>query len=586
MLFGCAIIVAMYIERVPNRNSPPAILLRESFRQDGKVMKRTIANLSHWPADLVEGLQTLLRGGVAFNSLEDAFDVTRTLPHGHVAAALGTLRKIGLDKIIDKKDSKERRLAIAMIIARIIEPGSKLAAARGLSEETATSSLNEELGLDALDEDDLYEAMDWLLERQGSIEQELAKRHLAEGSLVLYDVSSTYFEGQSCPLAQQGYSRDGKSDHLQIVFGLLCNVEGCPVAVEVFEGDTGDPSTLPFQIEKVRERFGIKKVIWVGDRGLITAARINEDLRGVEGLQWITALRAPAIRKLLEEKALQLSFFDERDMAEILSHPDYPGERLVACRNPLMADRRARKRQDLLAATEKQLDKIIEATKREKNPLRGKDKIGVRVGKVVGKYKMEKHFGLEITDESFSYKRREDKIAEEAALDGIYVIRTSVPAEEMTAEKSVKIYKKLSEVEWAFRSYKTVDLKVRPIYHHLADRVRAHVFLCMLAYYVEWHMRQKLAPVLFDDDDSESAERLRDSVVAPAERSPKALEKARTKRTEDGMPVHSFRSLMKDLATIAIQHISPKLKGAVPFRKITIPTTIQQKALNLLGIRL
>lgn len=521
--------VVMYIDRVPNRNSPPAILLRESYRQGGKVLKRTIANLSDWPADIVEGLQILLRGGMAVKSLEDAFDIRRSLPHGHVAAELHTIKKIGLDKMIDKSDSRQRRLAIAMITSRIIDPGSKLATARGLSEDTATSSLNEELGIDAIGEDELYKAMDWLLQRQESIEQALAKKHLSEGSLVLYDVSSTYFEGHSCPLAQLGYSRDGKGDHLQIVFGLLCNVEGCPVAVEVFDGDTGDPNTLPSQIEKVRERFGIQKVIWVGDRGMITEARIREDMMGVEGLQWVTALRAPAIRKLIEDGALQLSLFDERDMAQI-QHPDYPGERLIACKNPLMADRRRLKRQELLEATERELDKIVLATKRTKRPLRGKDEIGIRVGKVIGKYKMGKHFDLQVTDDSFSYNRNENKISEEAALDGLYVIRTSVPADVLDDEASVRTYKKLSEVERAFRSYKTVDLKVRPIYHHLPDRVRAHVFLCMLAYYVEWHMRQKLAPILFEDDDPDSAQLLRGSIVDPAERSPKALEKARTKK--------------------------------------------------------
>jgi transposase len=386
-------------------------------------------------------------------------------------------------------------------------------------------------------------------------------------------------------LARIGHSRDGKDDHLQIVFGLLCNIEGCPVAVEVFDGDTGDPTTLTPQIQKVRERFGLQRVIWVGDRGMITEARINEDMRAVEGLQWITALRAPAIRKLVEEGALQPSLFDERDMAEI-QHPEYPGERLIACRNPFMADRRARKRQELLEATERELEKIVLATTRAKRPLRGKDAIGIRVGKVIGKYKMGKHFDLEITEESFCFTRNEKKIVEEAALDGIYVIRTSVPTEVLDAESSVGTYKRLSEVERAFRSYKTVDLKVRPIYHHLADRVRAHVFLCMLAYYVEWHMRQKLAPILFDDDEHEMAEILRKSVVAPAERSPKALEKARTKQTDEGLPVQSFQSLLKDLATIAKQHISPKLKGAIPFSKITIPTSLQEKALRLLGIRL
>lgn len=515
----------MYIERVKNRNSPPAVLLRESYRQDGKVLKRTIANLSKWPADLVEGLQVLLRGGMAIESLQDAFDIIRSLPRGHVAAVLGTLRNLGLDSVIDPEDTIERRLAIAIIVARILFPGSKLATARGLSEKTAASSLHEALGLGAFDEDDLYKAMDWLLERQERIEKTLAGKHLEDGSLVLYDVTSTYFEGHCCPLGQRGFSKDDKGYHLQIVFGLLCNAEGCPVAVEVFEGNTGDARTLTAQIQKVRERFGLKRVIWVGDRGTITEARINEEMKAVEGLQWITALRTSAIRVMVEGGALQLSLFDERDLAEIL-HPDYPGERLIACRNPLMADRRAHKRQELLVATERELDKIVQATKRTKRPLRGKDAIGLRVGKVIGKYKMGKHFDLEISDEGFSYRRNEDKITQEAALDGIYVIRTSVPAEVMDAKTSVETYKKLSDVERAFRSYKTVDLKVRPIYHHLPDRVRAHVFLCMLAYYVEWHMRQKLAPMLFDDDDVETAEELRKSVVAPAERSPRALEKA------------------------------------------------------------
>lgn len=575
----------MYIERVKNRNSPPAVLLRESYRQDGKVLKRTIANLSKWPEDLVEGLQVLLHGGMAIKNLGDAFDIVRSLPHGHVAAVLGTLRNLGLDSIIDHEDTIQRRLAIAIIVARILFPGSKLATARGLSEKTAASSLHEELGLGAFDEDDLYNTMDWLLERQERIEKTLADKHLEEGSLVLYDVTSTYFEGHCCPLGQRGFSKDDKGYHLQIVFGLLCNVEGCPVAVEVFEGNTGDARTLTAQILKVRERFGLKRVIWVGDRGTITEARINEEMKAVEGLQWITALRTPAIRVMVEDGALQLSLFDERDMAEIL-HSDYPGERLIACRNPLMADRRARKRQELLVATERELDKIVQATKRTKRPLRGKDALGLRVGKIIGKYKVGKHFDLEISDEGFSYRRNEDKITQEAALDGIYVIRTSVPAEVMDAKTSVETYKKLSNVERAFRSYKTVDLKVRPIYHRLPDRVRAHVFLCMLAYYVEWHMRQKLAPVLFDDDDVETAEQLRESVVAPAERSPRALEKARTKHTDEGHPVHSFQTLLKDLATIAKQSILPKLTGAVPFRKITIPTSLQQKALDLLRVQL
>ena len=575
----------MYIDRVPNRNSPPAILLRESYRQGGKVLKRTIANLSDWPAHIVDGLQALLRGAVAVESLENTFDVRRSLPYGHVAAVLGTVRKIGLDKVIDRQDSKQRQLVLAMIAARIIEPGSKLSTVRGLSEETAFNSLNEELRIGSVNEDDLYRAMDWLLERQDDIQSAFAKRHLSNGALVLYDVSSTYFEGHSCPLAHHGHSKDGKGEHLQIVFGLLCNVEGCPVAVEVFEGNTADPKTLSAQIQKVRQQFGLERVIWVGDRGMLTEARIDKELRGVEGLQWVTALRYPAIRKLVEDDVLQLSLFDERDMAEII-HPEYPGERLIACRNPLMADRRSRRRQELLEATESELEKIVKATIRHKNPLKGKDAIGIRVGKIIGKYKMGKHFEIGITDGSFTYRRNVEKIAEEAALDGIYVVRTSVSKEVLDAESSVWAYKKLSEVERAFRSYKTVDLKVRPIYHYLADRVRAHVFLCMLAYYVEWHMRDKLAPILFDDDDSEAGEALRESIVAPAQRSARALAKAGTKQTQEGMPVHSFQTLLKDLATIVKNHIEPKMQGAIPFCKITRPTSLQKKALDLLGIKL
>jgi transposase len=502
-----------------------------------------------------------------------------------VAAAVETMRSIGVEALIDPEKTRQRDLAVAMLIARILEPGSKLATVRGLSPETATSSLNEVLGIGQTDEDELYSAMDWLLERQGSIQKVLAARHMSKGSLVLYDVTSTYFEGRSCPLARIGYSRDNKSDHLQIVFGLLCNAQGCPVAVEVFEGNTADALTLGSQIEKVRKEFALDRVIFVGDRGMITDARIEENLRGRQGLQWITALRSSAIRTLVVEGTLQLTLFEERDMAEI-THPEYPGERLIACRNPLMAERRAKVRGDLLQATEKELDKIVEATRRTTRPLRGKDKIGLRVGKVIGKYKVGKHFQITITDNAFSYSRDAVRIEQEAAMDGIYVIRTSVAAAVMDAETSVGAYKRLSVVERAFRSYKTIDLKVRPIYHHLADRVRAHVFLCMLAYYVEWHMRQVLAPVLFDDEDKEEAQLLRESIVAPAERSPRALRKARRKRTDDDLPVHSFQSLLKDLATITKNTIAPKIQGALPFSMVTSPTMFQRKVLDLLGVNL
>ena len=575
----------MYIERVPNRNSPPAVLLRETFREDGKVKKRTLVNLSKWPVAVVEGLRVLLKGGTAVAKLEDAFDVVRSRPHGHVAALVGMLRKLQVDRLIGGGASREQALVLALIAARILGPCSKLATARGLGEQTQWSSLGELLGVEDADEEALYAAMDWLIERQPRIEAKLAERHLQDGALVLYDTSSTYFEGRTCPLAKLGHSKDGKKGKLQIVFGLLCNSAGCPVAVEVFDGNTADPATLGTQIEKVRVRFGLERVIWVGDRGLITAARIREELAPIQGLDWITALRAPQIRELVTGGSLQLSLFDERDLAEV-SAPDYPGERLIVCRNPLLAQQRARKRTELLAATERELDKIVQATRRAKRPLRGADQIGLRVGKVLGRFKMAKHFTLEISEQGFAYAREEAGIAAEAALDGFYVIRTSVAAETLSAEDTVRAYKGLSVVERAFRSIKTVDLKIRPIHHHLAKRVKAHVFLCMLAYYVEWHMRQALAPMLFDDHDPAAGQAARDSEVAPAQRSPAAQHKANTKHTEDALPVHSFQTLLGDLATISRDRIQPRLAGAATFDKVTRPTPVQQRAFDLLGVRL
>ena len=576
---------AMYIERVPNRTSPPAVLLRETYREDGKVKKRTLANLSKWPESVVEGLHLLLKGGTAVAKLEDAFDVVRSRPHGNVAALVGMLRNLKMDQLIGGAKSREQSLVLALIVARILDPRSKLATARGLDEQTQWSSLGESLGVENAGEDELYAAMDWLLERQTRIEATLAKRHLQDGCLVLYDTSSTYFEGRTCPLAKRGHSKDGKKDKLQIVFGLLCNAAGCPVAVEVFPGNTGDPATLGTQIEKLRTRFGLERVIWVGDRGLITAARIREELAPVNGLDWITALRAPQIRELVTAGSLQLSLFDERDLAEI-SDPAYPGERLIVCRNPLLAQERARKRTELLAATERALDKVVQATVRDRRALKGADQIGLRVGKVLGRFKMAKHFTLDMGEERFSYARDAAGIAAEAALDGFYVIRTSVCADTLSAEDAVRAYKGLSVVERAFRSVKTVDLKIRPIHHRLATRVKAHVFLCMLAYYVEWHMRQKLAPMLFDDHDPAAGQAARDSEVAPAQRSPAAHRKANTKQTEDGLPVHSFQTLLADLATISKDRIQPRLAGAAAFDKVTRPTPVQQRALDLLGVRL
>jgi len=575
--------VSMFIDVVPNRNSRPAVLLRESYREQDKVRKRTLANLSDWPAAKIEALRAVLRGATNLANLEDAFEIVRSRPHGHVAAALGSLRRLKLDTLIAPKRSRERELCLAMILARILNPRSKLALARALSPETRHSTLGELLGLGAVEDDELYEAMDWLLPRQERIESALAKRHLSEGSLILYDVSSSYFEGRHCPLARLGYSRDGKHDKLQIVFGLLTDGEGCPVAVEVFEGNTADPKTVPAQLEKIRGRFALKELVLVGDRGMITRARIEQDLKKTPGVSWITALRGPAIRKLAEGGFLQLSLFDEKDLAEIAS-PDYPGERLIVCRNPLLAEERRRKREDLLAATEKELQKVAAATSRASRRLKGQDQIGLRVGRVLGRFKMGKHFRLEISEQDFRYSRNQPQIDAEAALDGIYVIRTNLTSQRMASEDAVRSYKRLTAIERAFRCLKTVDLKIRPINHRLAERVRAHVLLCMLAYYVEWHMRRALAPILFDDDDKAGAEALRSSVVAPAQRSPRAQLKASTKRTEDGLPVSSFQDLLRDLATLAKNEVQPKQANLKAFDKITPPTPLQQKAFTLLGV--
>jgi transposase len=561
-------------------------LLRRTYRQAGKVRHETLGNISHLPPEVIELIRGALRG-VRYLPAEQAWEVRRSLPHGHIAAVLGTLRRIGLEGILASRRCLERDLVVGMIVSRVIDPASKLATARALNAETASSSLGLLLGVESVDEEQLYAAMDWLVQRQGRIESKLARKHLKDGSLVLYDVSSSYYTGTCCSLAKFGHSRDGRKEFPQILYGLLCTREGCPVAVEVFEGNAGDPKTLASQIEKLRKRFGIERVVLVGDRGMITEARIREELAPVEGLDWITALRAPAIRKLAEQGVIQPSLFDERDLAEIHS-PEFRGERLVACRNPFLAEERARKREELLAATERELEKIVAATRRKQRPLRGKDRIGLRVGKIVNHYKMEKHFKLEITETSLSYERESQRIAAEAALDGIYIIRTSVPKQVLNAESTVRAYKDLALVERAFRSLKTVDLKIRPIHHRLPDRVRAHVFLCVLAYYVEWHMRRALAPLLFDDEDKELAARLRRSIVAPAVRSPRAEDKAARKRTDEDQPVHSFQTLMNDLATLARNRIRPSLGrragSETEFELLTTPTPLQQRAFELLGV--
>jgi transposase len=570
----------MYVTRVPNRGSPPAVLLRESYREHGKVKVRTLANLSRWPEHKVEKLQRALKGLPPKMDLAAAFEIGRSLPHGHVAAVLGTARHLGLEELIDPVSSRRRDLVTAMLVAQVIAPGSKLACARGLRTQTATSSLGQLLSVSGCDEDDLYAAMDWLLERQDAIEMALAKRHLAEGTLVLYDVSSAAFEGRTCPLGKIGHARDGVRGRLQIVYGLLCSTAGVPVAIEVFDGNTADPKTLTAQITKLKERFGLSRICLVGDRGMLTSARITDELRPAE-LDWITALRAPQIKALVEAEALQLSLFDEHDLVQI-SSPDFPGERLVCCRNPALAEQRARKRQELLAATENELQTIAAATRRARRPLRGTDKIALRVGKLINHYKMAKHFHTEITDTAFSFSRNQDAIAAEAALDGIYVLRTSLPEPALANDDVVLRYKGLEDVERFFRTLNS-ELDVRPIRHRLAERVRAHMFLRMLSYYISWHMKRSLAPILFADNDKPAATAKRANPVAAAQRSDAALAKATRKHTPDGSPVHSFTSLLADLATICANQIQPT-DDLPAFTKTTTPTALQRRAFELLGV--
>jgi Transposase DDE domain len=572
----------MYIESVPNRNSPPAILLRESYRDGGKIKKRTIANLSDWPSEIVEGLRTLLKGGKVAPAEQETIIVRRSLPHGHVAAVLGTLRRIGLDRVLGPPRHRCRDLVIAMIVARLIAPASKLATARMLDPLTAASSLGDVLNLGAVDEDELYVALDWLGERQEAIEKALARQHLHNGTLVLYDVSSSYLEGRCCELAQLGYNRDGKKGKLQIVYGLLCAPDGCPVAIEVFEGSTGDPRTLAVQIDKVKKRFALAHVVVVGDRGMITQARIDAEIAPA-GLDWITALRAPAIRALVEAGTLQMSLFDQRDMAAITS-PDYPGERLIICRNADLARERARKRQELLAATEQDLAVIAAAVGRTRKPLRGEAEIALKVGAVVNRHKVAKHFELTIGEASFAFHRKTEAIAAEAALDGVYVVRTSLPKKVLDDAAAVGSYKSLARVERAFRSLKTVDIHLRPIFHWSAPRVRAHVLLCMLAYHVEHHMRARLAPMLYDETDHEQAAAMRASIVAKVERSEAARRKQTTGLTDDGLPVHSLQSLLADLATYARIQATTALNENYVFTLHTRPTIVQQRAFELLAV--
>jgi hypothetical protein len=573
----------MYIESVPNRNSPPAILLRESWREHGKVRKRTLANLSCLAPEVLEGLKVLLRGGVAVPSAEEIFTVERSLPHGHVAAVLGSARGCGAAVWFGSAPQELRPLLLAMLVARVISPASKLATHRLLHDDTASSSLGRVLGVGQCSADQLYRALDWLHEAQPAIERRLARQHLAGCTLVLYDLTSTWLTGRCCELAARGHSRDGKRDDPQIVFGLICTAQGCPIAVEVFAGNTGDPATVAAQVAKLRERFGIEHVAWAGDRGMLTSARIEQVLKP-QGMDWVSSLRAPQIAQLAAEHGpFQPSLFDERNLLEVTSE-HFPGERLVVCRNPLLTEERARKRAELLAATEADLAKIAAATQRARKPLRGQKDIALRVGKVIEHFHMGKHIELSINDEALTWRRRDDAIAQEAALDGLYVIRTSVSAQQLGAAEAVAAYKSLSHVERAFRSMKTVDLHVRPVFHYNARRVRAHVFLCMLAYYVEWHMRQRLKPLLFDDEYLEQASASRASPVLKAVRSEHAKAKDTTKTAEDDTPLHSFRTLLADLGTLAYNIAHSSLNTEAKIVITTRPTPLQQKAFALLGL--
>jgi hypothetical protein len=574
----------MYVAVIPNRGSPPAILLRESYRGEGKTKIRTIANLSAWPTERVELLRAVLRGDKLLPAT-DAVEIRRALPHGHVLAALATARRISLEDLLPRRAPQRRRdLAQAMIVGRLLDPAAKLATARMLDPETASHSLGEVLGLGAVTARELYATLDWLGSEQNFIEASLARRHLRGGALLLYDVTSTYLEGRCCQLAQRGYSRDHRPDRPQIVIGLMCAADGCPVAVEVFEGNTADPATVAAQIDKLKQRFGLQRVVMVGDRGMLTNARIETALRPA-GLDWITALRAPAIQALAAQNGpLQMSLFDDRDMAEITS-PAYPDERLVVCHNPLLGAERARKREDLLAATEASLRKLAARVQRARAPLRGGDAIGMALGAILGKHKVGKHFTITISDDAFSFARDTAAIAAEAALDGIYVVRTNLPAEHTDAAGVVRAYKSLARVERAFRSLKTIDLELRPVFHWTAPRVRAHVLLCMLAYYLEWHMRQRLAPLLFDDHDIATRDARRTSPVAKAIASPAARAKAASKRTDpaDGevLPVHSFRTLLADLATLT-RNVVRIGRDSISVL-LASPTPLQRRALELVG---
>ncbi len=564
----------MYVESVPNRNSPPAILLREGRRQGKKVHKRTLANLTSWPKDKIERLRRVLKDEPLVHP-DQLFVIERSLPHGHVELLLEVVRKLKLPWLIDPRPSPQRDRVLAMILQRLLHPASKLATTRLWHATT----LGEELSLEDNDEDDLYEAMDWLLERQDRIEHKLAMRHLSEGDPVLYDVSSSYYEGESCPLMQFGHNRDGKKGRPIVVYGVLADGRGRPVAVEAYAGNTGDPTTVGDQVEKVRERFGLERVVLVGDRGLLTETQIRH-LKSYPGVGWISALRHGQIRRLVESEAVQLSLFDQRHLAEVRS-PHYPGERLIVCHNPILAEHRRRKRKALLEATEEALERIArQVARRTRTPLTATE-IAEKVGRVKNRYKLAKHFRTEIADGSFHYERRTDAILREAQLDGFYILRTSEGADRLGAAEVVRRYKDLTQVERAFRSLKTVHLEIRPIRHRVESRVRAHLFLCLLAYYVQWHLRQAVAPLLFDDEELETERARRDPVLA-AQPSESAKRKKRKRLTEDGLPLHSLETLMTAMGTRARHQCRlPSEPDAPCVQRVTEPTPLQRRALEL-----
>ena len=569
----------MYIEKVPNRNSPPAILLRESWREGKKTKKRTIANLTNWPSSLVDSFRKLLQGAVAVYP-EEIFSIQRSVPHGHVKAIVGMMRNLKLDDIIASKPCRERDLVLGMITEQIIHPTSKLGFTRILN----TTTLPEELGIGDADENDLYAAMDWLYERQERIEKKLAKRHLHDGAQVLYDVTSSYYEGSTCSLAQFGYNRDGKKGRPIIVYGMMTNARGCPVSVQVYQGNTSDSTTVPDQVDKLLDRFALKRIVLVGDRGMLAQTQIDH-LKEHPGIGWISCLRFDAIKDLVNQGDLQLSLFDQQNLAEI-SSPNYPGERLIACYNPLMAQRRRRKRDELLEATQGNLDRIVREVNRRKKKIMDKATIGQKAGRVLNSHKMGKHFDLHIEDGHFSYTLKEDSIKREHDLDGIYVVRTSEDASKLSADDAVRSYKNLSSVEQLFRTLKGVETLVRPIRHRQERRVRAHIFICMLAYYVQWHMRKALAPILFDDEQLFENKKTRDP-VAPAKPSIQAKMKKRKRQTADGLPIHSFKTLLEELGMYMRNHCTVKqlnTKSDLSINQYTELSPVQKRAFELLNL--